>query len=258
MKNINLFFGILVVCMASVAGCKSNDHSKSHLREVSGQHSAGDRVGVHGMLVFGEAQHYLSHIPTFGRPHNEQLLMKVEIAKKDGQPLRQGFVDGGYSLRPSTHFPLDDLVTGHLTSFVGDIHQGNFEQGGAVLHKDVTVTVSKVLVARNLPSGVVTDSGVDKGFVVGTTKEAFLVHYITADRPYQQILALEEPGSKTPDLDGSQAPLIAIQAVGPFSGGKSVTGQLHSIKTAEKTLVTLDLKLSLICLKGPGFFQNCD
>src|SRR3954447_23230882 len=77
----------------------------------SGAHRAGDRVGTHGMVVFGRrGGYFLEHIPMYSPPHDEQLVMRVSLHTAAGAPLDADLSDQGYSLQPATKFSLDDLV----------------------------------------------------------------------------------------------------------------------------------------------------
>src|SRR5690606_31138916 len=136
----------------------------------------GDRVGGHGMALFGHRNYYLAHIPIFSRPHNEQLVMKVQLIGEDGQAIDHNFGAEGFSLSPDTHISLDDMANGDVVTYTGNIHQGNFEHGGPVVFENVSVTIEKVLVARNLPGNNVIDDGVQHYFLLGDEKEAFLLN----------------------------------------------------------------------------------
>src|SRR5512147_3160612 len=120
-----------------VAGCRGDattpppEHpSPSSCAARSAAHRAGDRVGTHGMVVFGRrGGYFLEHIPMYSPPHDEQLVMRVSLHTAAGAPLDADLSDQGYSLQPATTFSLDELVLREHAGFAGDIHRGNFEAG---------------------------------------------------------------------------------------------------------------------------------
>ncbi len=109
-------------------------------KEITGRHHAGDRVGIHGMALFGKTVHYLAHIPTMSRPHNEQLV-KVRLVSAGGDALADDFSTQGHSIRPTQSLSLDDLVVGAVDSFKADVFAGNFEHQAPRSHTGVTVEV---------------------------------------------------------------------------------------------------------------------
>lgn len=156
----------------------------------SATHRAGDRVGEHGMAVFGRrGGYFLEHIPMYKPPHDEQIVMRVSLRSATGAPLDVDLSDQGYSVRPRAPFSLDDLVLGARATFAGDLHRGNFEASGPVLLSGVTVAVDAVLVARRLPSA---DPQAPAYYVVGDgTGTAYATNAIRDARGIQQILRLD-------------------------------------------------------------------
>ena len=152
-------------------------------------HRAGDRVGTHGMAVFGRrGGYFLEHIPMYSPPHDEQLVMRVSLRTAAGAPLEADLSDQGYSVRPTTEFSLDDLVLREHATFIGDIHRGNFEAGGPVIHPGVTVAIDDILVSRRVPAP---DRLAPAYFVVGDASgAAYATNAIRDSRGDQQIVRL--------------------------------------------------------------------
>ena len=141
------------------------------------------------MLVFGRrGGYFLEHIPMYSPPHDEQLVMRVSLRTAAGAPFDADLSDQGYSMRPTTSFSLDDLVLRERASFVGDLHRGNFEAGGPVLHPGLTVTIDAVLVSRRLPAA---DGASPAYYVVGDgAGTAYATNAIRESRGNQQIVRL--------------------------------------------------------------------
>lgn len=212
---------------------------------------AADRVGHHGMLVFGtEDGYFLTHIPMFHEPHDAQMILQVELAES-GKALKKNFADKPFSFSPSKVFSLDDLAAGKIAIFSGDIYRGSFEAGGTIIHRAVTVKVVKVLAMRGLP-GTEKFAASPTYYLVQNAKQAFLLNYITAKRDWQSVLKLESPLAKRTDAltlvqstseiaDTAQAD---VQVLGTDGGA---TGETVGVKTTG----------SLWCLAGPDFVEPC-
>jgi hypothetical protein len=231
----------------------------STLKEFSGVHTKGDRVGGHGMALFGQKNYFLSHIPVFSRPHNEQLVMKVALKDDQDQPIVFDFGNEGYSLSPDTHISLDDMANGDVVTYTGNIHKGNFEHGGAIAFSGVTVTIEMILVARNLPGNNEIDDGVQHYFLLGDETEAFLLNYVRLKRSYQQIVRLEDTGlPEVPGLSPLKVLLVSVESTDRLQGGQLATFGLERTGAAVPPTFELETKTELWCLKGPDFFQPCE
>ncbi len=114
---------------------------------------AGDRVGTHGMVVFGRpGGYFLEHLPMYTPPHDEQIVMRVSLRTAAGAALDVDLSDQAYSIKPTAELSLDDLLLRSRTSFPGDLHRGNFEADGPVIHPGVTVTVDEILLSIRVPA----------------------------------------------------------------------------------------------------------
>jgi hypothetical protein len=49
-------------------------------------HSGHEHPAVHGMLVVGEGQLFLSHLPMFHAPHDYQIIMEVRLRGDESDP----------------------------------------------------------------------------------------------------------------------------------------------------------------------------
>lgn len=223
-------------------------------KEITGHHHAGDRIGRHGMALFGKSVHYLAHIPMTQRPHNEQLIMRVTLLNADGEPIEADFSAVVHSVKPlSDQLSLDDLVVGEAESFEVDVFRGNFEHQAPRLLSGVTVRVDEVLVARNL---VDEPLGVQPLFYLFGDDETWLLNVITPARSRQEIhrAHLKEPAP-------SLSERFAFQVVMAPSG-QSVTLMRAGLPGPDESLspsteISLERTQRMWCLEGPGFFKAC-
>ena len=225
--------------------------------EMSGAHHDGDRMGLHGMVLFGRTNYVLEHIPTFARPHNEQLVMRVSLATAAGAPIEHDFSDQGYSIRPTTQFSLDDLSLGKRVAFAGNIHRGNFEQGAPVLLANVKITVEEVLIARNLPGGEAIGADEQEYFIVGDAEDAYATNFIREARGFQQILRIDAIEGATPSR--SRVLKVRAKSVRRLSPSTTpATGSIAKAGETDGTPVSLAIGGELWCLKAPEFFERCN
>ncbi len=212
--------------------------------------TAGNRVGFHGMALFGHSDHFLAHIPLFNAPHDMQLVAQIEIFDFDENILVDDFGAGEYSLAPTEAFSLDSLGLGVTTEFFADVHDGNFEHGAPVLYPDVVVMVNTVLVGRQLPDDDPIADGLQEHYLVGANDEAYMLNFIRDQRAFQQILSVSEVdgATLTPDI----APRVVTMSASPLASDAG---------TVQSTVGDIDLSLTIAdeiwCLDGPSFFTPC-
>lgn len=239
-------------------GGKADDPATSGAaHHMHGHHHDGDRHGLHGMVLFGRTHHYLEHIPMFQRPHNEQLVMRVTLKSADGEVLTDDFSDQAYSIRPTTQFSLDDVTLKKRATFSADVHRGNFEAGGVVIHRDVRISVEDVLVARNLPGTDAIAADEQEYFLFGEPDDAYLTNYIRGTRGFQQILRVDAAEGVTPSLSR----VHRITTKSPRRLAASPTDALALIPkagTTDGTRITLSIGAELWCLQAPEFFSPCE
>jgi hypothetical protein len=247
---------IVAVCTVAVWGLVANSTTAT-ANEIFGYHHDGDRVGRHGMVLFGERNHFVAHIPTFSRPHNEQLILRVVLLDRDGNEIQTNFSAEPHSLRPRSTFSLDDVLLTKGATFVADVHRGNFEHGGAVRFSAVTVRVGRVLVARNLPGAAQAIDGIQEYYVFGEPGDAYLAHYIRSNRAFQQILRVSAVGHAPPFSPNRAVRMTVASATRLAPTPVTVSAGLPKAGAAEPTPVQFKLSAELWCLKGPDFFASC-
>lgn len=191
-------------------------------------------MGVHGMVVVGHAVHYFEHIPMFQAPHDEQLVLRVELRDASGAVIDADFGAATFTFEPAAPSSLDDLAHAGAT-LAGTIHRGSFERGGEVAIAGVTATVSAVVLARPLPG-----AAEHAAYVYGAGRDVFVTGAIGPDRTVQQIFratgavdaATRDTARRIPIADGTLA-----------SGATLAPG------------LTTDAELW--CVVGPDFADPC-
>lgn len=218
---------------------------------------------VHGMVIFGDDTIYASHIPMFMVPHDWQAHFEITFehsaidADAYFKNLSQGQgVQNLYTFAPKP-FVLPDLLSGKISTFSGDLFEGNFEAGGKVILKDVSVHVTKIMNVSQLKKTTSVSPNI-KYIAVGNSKRTFLAHKIVAPASFDQIVEVKwiKKFDQTPGeflLDGSDV-----------LGSRLKAGKLYKLVGNKLTLTTLDEEADLkvlaefSCTIGPGFFEPCE
>ena len=151
--------------------------------------------GVHGMALFGGKDAlFASHLPMFHAPHDQQIILQIEIL----DPAVQHSVSMELERRPELWtlnpepFALDALwQTGTpLREFNAEIIQGHFERGGSSRFKSAKIRVVQVAFHTQLSA----NSSAHKGYAtyqllhVGTTN--FLFKHIIARPDFDHIVKI--------------------------------------------------------------------
>lgn len=192
----------------------------------------------HTMVLFGEKTLYLSHMPEFHPPHNEQVVVTVRLSKDGETPEDDYRADRRstgkvmYSLQsPVMH--IDTLEPG--ASFTANVHRDNVEAKGKLILPEVTVTVEGVVHTAELDPATPKDPDAGRRYLCfGQPGEFFAIHEITGAPNFDQIIELDlgdadklslpvaqplrVPGEDTPDgrlRDGNAADGELPEAVGP-------------------------------------------
>ncbi|MDQ3660550.1 MAG: hypothetical protein M3454_05725 [Actinomycetota bacterium] len=166
------------------------------------QEPSGPPIGVHGMLLVGEAPVYFSHLPMFMAPHNFQVILEVTLDAQASRRLgdfRARFGrDGLYTAKPE-EFSIADLVAVDparpaLAEFKADIVKGHFEKGGDVIAGGAAVRVDDVIHFRELGFA---DKAAELEYILfGTEQQFFLAHRITRPPDFDQILSVNVSGHR--------------------------------------------------------------
>jgi hypothetical protein len=172
--------------------------------------TAADTTGAHGMLLFGERQMYLSHLPMFHPPHNFQVLLAV---RPDVEVLRALRADS--ELSPGVMhtfdpelFPIAELDPAdggpERTSLVGTVYHGHFERRGHPIARDVTFEITRVVYFQRLE---LENAGAAQSeleyLCFGEPGELFLAHRISTRPSFDSVLGVEMVRGSVTNMAGS-------------------------------------------------------
>jgi len=173
----------------------------------------GDSPDFHGMLIVGEENVYLSHLPMFGHPHHRyQVLLRVTLTQVGSDP-QAAYVNDRrahpevkmYTLAPAENFALTDLATHPpRRSFMADIYRGHFERERVLVVENVQVNVEEVIHFRRFEPLTY--------LLFGTDGELFAAHRIVKPPDFDQVLSVEIAGHSFADHDLGHGVLVAIPA----------------------------------------------
>ena len=137
---MNKIFILLIVLLNSLS-CFAEDEEKLPPLDPA-------YMGVHGMVLMNKSSTiYASHLPLAHKPHNVQLIYKLEV--KDF-PLIQTVRDADLVTVKPDKFNLQRLMRGEKLTINADVYLGHFAQDGMVVYEDMKLTFSKLLYVREM------------------------------------------------------------------------------------------------------------
>lgn len=161
--------------------------------------AASDPASVHGMLLFGSEQVYLSHLPMFHKPHDYQVILKVELPAS---------VQKAY-LEDRKKNPKEKIYTFVPKSFVlptlkekpfaleGSIFRGHFERGGTEILKNVKTAIPEVLEFKKLnPTATLS---APTYYLLGSPKRYFMIHSIEGRPNFDHVAEVSFSGGDPED-----------------------------------------------------------
>jgi len=147
-------------------------------------------VGIHGMvLVSHSSKIYASHLPLYHKPHDVQLLYKIDT--KD-VALVQLVRDAGLVTIKPEEFNLQRLMRGEKLTLTADVYIGHFEREGIVAYEKMQLVFDKQLYMRELKD-LEASKRLHKYDVVSISKnEKLYIHQIQQAPSYDQILFIDQ------------------------------------------------------------------
>lgn len=104
-------------------------------------------MGVHGMvLVSHTSSIYASHLPLYHKPHDVQLLYKLE--NKDLSLLQLVRDAELVTIKPKP-FNLQQLMRGEKMTIMADVYMGHFERDGSLVYENMPLNFAKLLYVRD-------------------------------------------------------------------------------------------------------------
>lgn len=155
-----------------------------------------DHPSVHGMVLFGDKNLYVSHLPMFHAPHDYQVILEVEMRKDKLTDVMKAYAqaksDGKtlFTLEPQV-MDLTQIMSGEKTSFLANLYQGHFEKDGVKLGP-VNIFVKKQILSAKLdPNAAESQQYV----LFGKEGEYFAAHVIKGKPSFDSIASISAPFS---------------------------------------------------------------
>jgi hypothetical protein len=103
-------------------------------------------IGTHGMVLFTVGSSiYASHMPLYKKPHNVQLLYKLD---NDDLAVLQTVRDGQFITVKPEKFNLQRLMRGEKMTVNADLYTGHFERDGMLVYKNIPLSFDERLYVR--------------------------------------------------------------------------------------------------------------
>ena len=225
-----------------------------------------DAPGTHNMLLFGERNIYLSHLPMFDAltsdkmdytsEHRYQVILEASFLR-GAENLQQVYIDDRrknasvriYTLAPE-NFVLSSLSAAGpasplLTEFKASVFRGHLEKGGEVVPglDDIKVRVNPVIHFRKFDPKE-SKSADQKYLLFGSAQESFLAHYITKPPDFDQVMSVKVDGHSFTDDELGKGievtlPKIPNQASKRVKDGQQVAA-LTETANAQKFKLRVD------------------
>lgn len=153
-------------------------------------HHHSDPASIHGMLLFGKSQIYLSHLPMFHSPHDYQVILKAELSPQGKEAYLESLKTSSetvYTLVPES-FILPEMIK-NPHPFKAQIYKGHFERGGTLIADNVIVNIQVPYFKKFSSSDVKPLQG--SYLLFGNKDEQFLVHLISTKPDFDQIVKVK-------------------------------------------------------------------
>lgn len=152
-----------------------------------------DQPAIHGTLMVGGSNIYLSHLPMFHSPHEYQAIVEVDLGEAGDsvylEDRKSHPLENVYTLQPQEKFVLPAMIQ-NPTTFVAKIYRGHFERGGTVIAESVPVKITKVIYFKKFETNASKPAGLYY-ILFGSSREQFVAHLITAKPDFDQVLRVE-------------------------------------------------------------------
>ncbi len=146
-------------------------------------------MGTHGMVLVSQSSTiYAAHLPTYQKPHDVQLLYKLET--KD-LALLQTVRDGQLTTIKPQPFNLDQLMRGDKMTIIADVYSGHFERDGMLVYKDMPLNFTKQLYVRKFDDIKPSSSRQEYDVINLKKNYKIYVHRIQQAPSYAQLMHID-------------------------------------------------------------------
>ncbi len=106
--------------------------------------------GVHGMLLFGDTEQlYISHLPLFAHPHDQQVIAAVKINGIAAAALPELLATEKLITLVPEPFDLKHITQASF-QFKARLYRGHFERGGQPHGEEVTIQITELIINQAL------------------------------------------------------------------------------------------------------------
>lgn len=146
-------------------------------------------VDIHGMaLVTHSSSIYASHMPLYDKPHNVQLIYKIDTKSI---PLIQLVRDNDLVTIKPNKFNLQRLMRGEKITINADVYMGHFERDGMLVYENMPITFAKKLYVRDF-SDIKESSSRQKYDVINLKKNnRIYIHRIQKAPSYDHLIHID-------------------------------------------------------------------
>ena len=146
-------------------------------------------MGVHGMVLVTHGSNiYASHLPLYNKPHNVQLLYKLD---NNDLALLQTVRDSQLITIKPKSFNLQRLMRGEKMVIEADLYAGHFERDGMLVYDNISLSFDKQLYVRTFDD-IKPSSTKQEYDVVSLRKNyKFYIHRIQQAPSFAHILGVD-------------------------------------------------------------------
>ena len=146
-------------------------------------------MGVHGMVLVNQGSSiYASHLPLYKKPHNVQLLYKLD---NNDLSVLQTVRDGQLITIKPKPFNLQRLMRGEKMDIQADLYAGHFERGGMLVYENIILSFDKLLYVRTFDD--IKPSSTKQEYDVVSLKQNYkiYIHRIQQAPSFDHILSID-------------------------------------------------------------------
>ena len=146
-------------------------------------------MGVHGMaLVTQGSSIYASHLPRYKKPHNVQLLYKLD--NNDLAVLQTVRDSQLITIKPKP-FNLQRLMRGEKMVIQADLYAGHFERGGMLVYENIELSFDKKMYVRTFDDIKPSSTKQEYDFVTLRKNYRIYIHRIQQAPSFDHLLGVD-------------------------------------------------------------------
>jgi hypothetical protein len=145
-------------------------------------------MGLHGMILMNNGSNlFASHLPTYNKPHDAQIIYSLEISDTAIVYLVRDADMVTIKPRP---FNLQRLIRGESFTVKADVYMGHFEREGMLTYENMDITFEEQLYLRLLDKPQNSHISQTYDSVMLKNNQRILVHQIQKAPSYDHLVLL--------------------------------------------------------------------